>query len=302
VSWQLRLLLWFLRHVEKPHLRRVKDPATARADFARAARLGFRDPPAAFYLPDHLGDVPALWVGRGVPASDAVLLWFHGGAYVMGAPATHRGMVARLAGRAGMRAVLPDYAKAPEHPFPAALGQARAAWDALIARGYRPDRIALGGDSAGGGLMLALLADLCAEGRPPAAALGFSPWTDLTLTGASLAENADADPLLPVERVAETRDYYLAGADPRDPRASPLFAHYPSCPPVFLQAARTEVLRDDTLRLAERLRAQGAEVTLDLWDDLPHVWQIFQDWVPEATTALNRAALFLRQVFSPGGS
>lgn len=291
MSLRLRLLRGYLRRVEKPWLARVSSVAKVRAGFERSARL-FRDPPFVCYLPDVLAGVPCVWA-QARPRQRGVILHFHGGVYLVGSPATHRAMLARLSALTGMRALLPDYRLAPEHRYPAALEDARTVWDALIARGYRADEIILCGDSAGGGLMLALLSRLLADGQRPAAAVALSPWTDLTLTGASLKANAARDPLLPVERMEEARDHYLAGADPADPGVSPLFADYPDCPPVFLQTAKTEVLRDDTLRLAERLQSLGVVVELDLWGHLPHVWPIFQGWLPEADEALARVAAFM---------
>jgi len=293
---RLRALTAYLRWVEKPWLARVRDLPALRHGFERSARLGFRAPPYTLALPDRVGGRPALWVACRARHAGAIL-YLHGGAYLMGSPETHRALVAALSGATGLPALLPDYRLAPEHPFPAALEDARAAWNGLIARGYPPDRIVLAGDSAGGGLALALLAGLLAEGQRPAATVAFSPWTDLTLSGASLAENATADPLLPVSRLSEAREYYLQGADPANPGASPLFAAFPDPPPVFLQVAETEILRDDTLRMADRLRSHGAEVALDLWPDAPHVWAIFQGRLPEADAALARAANFVTARF-----
>lgn len=294
MTLRLRLLRAWLRAVEKPALARIPGPPEIRTRFERTARWMFRDPPYALYQQDALAGRPAQWAGVGA-CERGVVLYFHGGAYIFGSPLTHRAMLAELSRLTGLKACLPQYRLAPEHPFPAALDDAVAAWDALIARGYPPHRIALGGDSAGGGLMLALLAQLCQRGGAlPAAAFAFSPYTDQTLSGASMIENASSESVLPSERVSEARDYYLDGADPTDPRASPLFARFPGCPPVFLQAASTEILRDDSLRMAEVLREQGVKVELDLWDDLPHVWPIFQGRLPEADEALRRVARFLR--------
>ncbi|PRX37665.1 Acetyl esterase/lipase [Meinhardsimonia xiamenensis] len=294
MSLALALLKLYLRTVQKPWLARVKDPAAARRAFERSARLAAM-PAGALLLPRRVGNVPGLWVSCR-PRGAGLILYFHGGAYVMGSSATHKAMVARLCALTGAEAFIPDYRLAPEHPFPAAFEDACSVWQDLLARGYRADGIVIGGDSAGGGLMLALLAATCRQGGPhPAAAFAFSPWTDLTLSGASLRENARADPLLPAGRVAEARDYYLAGADPADPRASPLLADFPGAPPVFLQAGMTEILRDDTTRMADRLAAQGVDVVTDLWPDSPHVLPIFQGWVPEADEALARAAAFIRQ-------
>lgn len=303
MSLRLRLLNAYLKRVEKPWLARVKDPVKVRAGFERSARL-FRDPAFALYLPDRLGDVPVLWA-QVRPRASGVILYLHGGAYVMGSPTTHRAMVARLSEMTGLRAVLPDYRLAPGHPFPAALEDALAVWDGLVARGYAPGRIVLGGDSSGGGLMLALLSVLLQRGERPALAFAFSPWSDLTLSGESFAANAARDPLLPTSQAELVLKYYLCGADAADPRASPLFARFPDAPPVFLQAAQTEILRDDTLRMAAALRAQGADVTVDLWGHLPHVWPIFQGWLPEADDALRRASAFIAQALRasrPGGS
>ncbi len=304
MSARLRLLTAYLRHIEKPWLERVSEPQAARRSFERSARWFFRQPGFAALLPDDLDGVPAIWT-QVRPRRDGVILYLHGGAYLMGSPETHLAMVSRLAQLTGLRACLPRYRLAPEHPHPAALEDALCAWDALLARGYPPQRIVLGGDSAGGGLTLALLARVLARGQRPAAVFALSPWTDMAMEGESMRENADRDPLLPVSRVRQVITYYLAGCDCRDPDASPLYARFPAAPPVLLQAARTEILRDDTLRMAEALRREGGEVSLDLWDDAPHVWAIFQGWLPEADTALAHVAEFVTTRFPeprPSGS
>ena len=303
MSWQRRLLIGVLRRVVKPRLARVTDPLRERRGFERAAKV-FRRPAHALFLDDTVGGVPGQWAsvrasGRGV------VLYFHGGAHLIGSSGTHRALVARISALTGLRAFLPDYRLGPEHAFPASLQDARAVWDGLVARGYAPGRIVLGGDSSGGGLMLALLSVLLQRGERPALAFAFSPWTDLTLSGESFAVNAARDPLLPTSQAELVLKYYLCGADAADPRASPLFARFPDAPPVFLQAAETEILRDDTLRMAAALRAQGADVTVDLWGHLPHVWPIFQGWLPEADDALRRASAFIVQALRasrPGGS
>lgn len=293
MSLRLRLLDLVLRLWEKPRLARMTDPEAARRAFSRQARLLFRDPPWACYLDDNLNGVPATWASVGA-GRGGVILYFHGGGYVWGSPSTHRAMLARLTGMAGMRACLPDYRLAPEHPFPAALEDAWTSWRALLGRGYPAERIWVGGDSAGGGLALALLSKICRENEPrPAGAFMFSPWTDLTLSGESLRRNADRDAMLATSGIARIRDQYAGAHDPADPGLSPLFAPFPGCPPVFLQASKAEILLDDTLRMAEALRGQGYHVELDLWEDTPHVWAIFQGWLPEADEALSRVADFI---------
>ncbi|MGY9048794.1 MAG: alpha/beta hydrolase fold domain-containing protein, partial [Rhodobacterales bacterium] len=152
--------------------------------------------------------------------------------------------------------------------------------------------------SAVGGPMLALLAWCCARGTVPRAVFAFSPWTDLAGTGDSLKSNQSRDALLPVERMAELVEIYMQDADRCDPRASPLYADFPGAPPVLIQLSDTEVLRDDGLRMAERLRSFGANVTVEREADCPHVWQIFDGWLPEARVSLCHVARFIQVSFT----
>jgi len=278
-----------------------------------AAWLVFRPPPFSLFQQDRLS-CPGLWVACR-PRCDGVILYFHGGAYVLGSPRTHRAMAAELAARSGCRVFLPRYRLAPENPFPAAFEDALGVWEALLARGYPAGRIVLGGDSAGGGLALALLGHLCRAGTPPAGAFAFSPWTDLTLSGASVIGNARRDRVLPAGRLAEARGMVLGfdgGLGPApvvapqtpdaalDPRLSPLFAAFPDPPPVLIHAAESEILRDDTLRMSGPL--PGAR--LRLAGDLPHVWPILHGFLPEARATLDETATFIRACLgsAPAGS
>ncbi|PZQ51199.1 MAG: alpha/beta hydrolase [Rhodovulum sulfidophilum] len=296
MSWQLTALEIWLRFVEKPYLAWETDLGRARARLERAAAR-LPPPPGTRMARRPLGALPATRIAG---PEGATLLWLHGGAYCLGSAATHAAMVAHLARRIGARAVLPEYRLAPEHPFPAAPEDARAAYAALLAEGVAPERIVLGGDSAGGGLVFALLAALRAAGLPsPACALAFSPWVDLTLSQPSLGALAAREALLPARRVREIRDLYLAGADPGDPRASPLFADLRGAPPVLIQASEAEILRDDARALAAALAAQGVDVALELWPDTPHVWQLYQRRLPEAEAALDHAARFARARLGP---
>ena len=299
MSSRLVALDLYLRLREKPRLARAGSIVAARARMERVTRL--------VPLPRGLAVAEAALAGRpavriAAPPGGGMLLWLHGGAYCLGSCRTHAPLVAALAVRAGVGAALPDYRLAPEHAFPAAPEDARAAWDALRAEGWPPGRIALGGDSAGGGLAFALLAALLAEGVAPAALVAFSPWVDLTLSGASHRRLARRDALLPAERLPEVRDLYLAGADPADPRASPHRAAFPAAPPVLIQASRDEILADDARLIAARLRAEGAPVALDLVAGVPHVWQFWHGYLPEADAAMDRAAGFLRRVLPPAGA
>ena len=299
MSWQLKALRVFLRLGVKRSLRRQRDSYSARRSFAFGAWLNARGRPWQAFHAEALGDLPALWT-EATPPEAPVVLYFHGGGYVTGSPRTHAPLARYLARHARVALCLPAYRLAPEHPFPAAFEDACAAWSALLARGHAPGRIVLGGDSAGGGLALALLAHLCAQGGArPAGLFAFSPFTDLTLSGASLRENARSEILLPAERLERLRTHILQGADPADPRISPLFGRFDGAPPVFLQAARTEILRDDTLRMAARLRAQGVETRCEMRGNLPHVWQFFPGWLPEARESLRETAGFVRARLAP---
>lgn len=297
MSWQLKAMRVLLRHGVRHSLRRQPDSLTARAWFERGAWLNARGRPYRNFSADSLGDVPALWTAP--PPPDApIILYFHGGGYVMGNPRTHAALGAYLTRKTGFQTCLPDYRLAPEHPFPAAFEDAVTIWDSLIARGFAPDRIALGGDSAGGGLALALLSHLCTtQSALPACVFTFSPFTDLTLSGGSITSNAAREILLPVTRLHDLRNRVLAGADPSDSRISPLFGGFHGAPPVLIQVARTEILYDDSTRMAQHLRAQGAAVTLQEWGNLPHVWQFFHGWLPEARKALTDAGKFITAQF-----
>lgn len=296
-SWQARLLASALRRFVKPVIARDTDPVAAARRFERVAPWLSRPVPFTLARTSDCGDLVLHWVRSGPVASRRVVLYLHGGAYFAGSGRTHSRIMARLSRLAGVEVCAPDYRLLQQAPFPAALDDALAAWDHLLGLGFRPRDIVLGGDSAGGGLALALLAVVLARGTAPAGLFALSPWTDMTLSGASLRRNAADEVILPAHRMAEVVARYLDGADAGDPRASPLFADFPTCPPVFLQVADREILLDDSLRMADRLRAAGAEVTTEVWPGLPHVWHIFDGHLPEARAALRPVAGFVQTSF-----
>ncbi len=297
MSWQRGVFNRLLRWSEKPYLARVVDPEALRSRFRRRARLFFPPPRRV-----PVTAVPGgLWLGRASGAGP-VILYFHGGAFVFGAPETHKGLAARLAQLAGLPVLMPAYRLAPEHPFPAALEDARSAYETLLAQGVAPGQIVLGGDSAGGGLALALLGDLCARGADrPAGCFAFSPLSDFTFSGASLQANAVCDVMLPAERTQDMAQMYLQGADPRDSRASPLFAGFAGAGPVWLTVGRTEIMLDDTRRMATHLREQGVTVAEVIAGDLPHVWPFFWRYLPEGDQSLRALAGWIRQGVAPSG-
>lgn len=286
----------WLRLVEKRRLARETDPDALRRSFERNARLFFHAPQGTAFARETVAGVPVQWVtARGVARqAGPLLLYFHGGGYVFGSSDTHRAMLAWLSAEAGLPACLPDYRLAPEHPFPAAIEDGLAVWRAVAAR---PGGVIVGGDSAGGGLALALLGESLRQGLPePAGVFAFSPHTDFTFSGASLRENAEADVMLPAERTRELAHLYLRDSGADDPRASPLCADFTGAPPVWLTASDTEILLDDTRRMAARLRAQGVAVTAVIEHDLPHVWPFFHNMLPEARATLRDLAAWLRSL------
>lgn len=238
------------------------------------------------------GGVPSDWVSVKASKPERVVLYFHGGGYVMGSRNSHRGLAGRIARASQARVLLPDYRLAPEHPFPAAVEDATACWRWLLAKGHNPEHMAIAGDSAGGGLALATLLALQAAGDPmPACAVGLSAWTDLEGTGATAKPGAVDDPMFTPEDLRSTgRDY--AASNIRNPLAAPLHGDLAGLPPLLLQVGTREVLLSDSTRFADKAREAGVDVTLEVEEGLIHVWQMFPD-VPEAAEAVNRIGAFI---------
>jgi acetyl esterase/lipase len=244
--------------------------------------------------PGELGGVPILSIEIEGTEPAGVALWLHGGWYALGSPRTAAGLAADLARRAGVRVVSVDYRLAPEHPFPAAFEDVRIAYDALLAEGTRPEQVVLVGESAGGGLVAATLASLPDAGLPqPAAAVLFSPWTDLTLSGESMRTKADSDPAFDPRDVAVRVADYVGAADPADPRVSPHFADLRGVAPLLIQVGAREILLDDAIRLAAHAANADVSVTLEVTPDVPHVFQAFAAILDEGDAALDSASLFI---------
>lgn len=242
-------------------------------------------------VPTTLGGVPALDVQVEGADGDAVIFYLHGGGYVIGSARTGANLAAPLSRRTGLPALSLDYRLAPENPFPAGLDDALAAYKDLLGRGQK---IVIAGDSAGGGLALATMLAAKRDGLPlPVAAVLFSPWTDLTLSGASFTERSDFDPLFSREHMAAYADLYLAGHDPKDTLASPLLGDLTGLPPLLIQVGSAEVLLDDSLQLAVRAAHQEVDVSLDVVAGAPHVYQYLVGLMDEADEALDHAARFI---------
>lgn len=293
MSFRLSALNAVSRRVIKPFIARAGKPEDARRHLEISTRLFLHGPRTATER-SALNGVPVVTFEPPVARQDGTIFYLHGGGYIAGSPNTHRAMLSVLAASSGSRVIAPDYRLAPEHPVPAAFEDALAVWATLD-----PKTTVLGGDSAGGGLALALLSEALQQGARPAGLFAYSPWTDLAATGESLKENAERDVILPVERLPELVDMVLAGADARDTRVSPLYANFHGSPPVHLEVGLSEILRDDTLRMAERLSEQGGDVTVETLPHAPHVWQMLVGILPEARISLERTANFIRFCLRP---
>jgi monoterpene epsilon-lactone hydrolase len=244
----------------------------------------------------------AEWVTATGTSADRVVLYLHGGGYVMGSLATHRKLAGDISRAADARVLLLDYRLAPEHPYPAAIDDAVRAYQWLLDDGVEPGAVAVGGDSAGGGLTVATLLALRDRAVPlPGAAVVISPWADLTLQAASIERCAEIDPIVRGSDLACYRDWYLAGADSREPLASPARADLTGLPPILVHVGEAEVLVDDSVLLAENSRRAGVDVTLEAWPEMIHVWHVFAGRVPESTTAVARIGEFLRQRLATDG-
>jgi monoterpene epsilon-lactone hydrolase len=245
--------------------------------------------------PVDAGGVPGMLAAVAHSRAESCVLYFHGGGYSIGTAALYRDFLWRIAGATRAQVLFFDYRLAPEHPFPAALDDAVAAYRWLIGR-FDRRHVAFAGDSAGGGLVFAALLRLRDEGvELPCAAAALSPWTDLALTGASMRSNAVADPMLDPDNLPELVRNYCAAADPRNPYISPVYGDPAGLPPALIQVGSDEILRDDAVRMADRMRAAGCEAEVEIWEQMPHVWHLYARLVPEGRRALARIGQFLQE-------
>ncbi len=239
--------------------------------------------------------VPATWVSSPGAKRDQAVLYLHGGGYYAGSLTTHQALAANISLATDVPLLLVDYRLAPEHPFPAAVEDATCAYRWLLRRGLSPERIAVAGDSAGGGLTVAAMLELKASGEPlPAAGVCLSPWFDLAMTGESIRTKASVDPTLRPSDMPFVAWCYLRSADPKTPTASPLYGDLTGLPPILIQVGTDEILLDDSRRFAERAGQMGVSVQLDIWDDMIHVWHAYARFVPEARKAIAAIGEFLR--------
>ena len=242
--------------------------------------------------PVDAGGVAAEWIGAG---DGPVVVYLHGGGYCIGSLDTHRPMLTHLAAATGGSILAVDYRLAPEHPHPAALEDATAAFRFVLASGVDPRHLVIAGDSAGGGLTLATLVALRDAGDPmPAAGVCISPWADLTQSGTTIITNAAIDPMVRAADLERWAAAYRATRPADDPAISPLFAQLHDLPPLLVEVGTAEVLLDDARRLALAVRDAGGRVALTVGDGMIHVWHFFAGTVPEADEGIERVAAFIR--------
>ena len=292
-----RMIAGVLRRALKallmPVFRADRPVSQQRRWLARVSRANLA-PRGARFVPASVGGVPGEWVeGRAGDALRHVILYLHGGAYCVGSPATHRALTGQLALRCAARVFAADYRLAPEHPFPAAVDDAVAAYSGLLSAGCEPARVFLAGDSAGAGLCLAAALRLRDAGLPQPRALAlFSPWTDLSLE--QIGPEQPGETMITRAWTSQCAGFYLAGRDVRDPLASPVFADLRGLPRVLIQVGTDEVLLPDSERMHARLLACGVRSTLQVYPRRWHVFQTHAGVLLDAGRALDEVAAFLR--------
>ncbi len=245
---------------------------------------------------DKIGAIAAEWSATPKANQDQVILYLHGGGFVIGSLASHRHLAAELGRASGTRTLAIDYRLAPESPFPAAVDDALSGYKFLLDRGIKPASIAIAGDSAGGGLAVATLAAARDAGLPqPSCALCISPWVDLEMIGESMTSKAQEDPMVQREMLQQWTNAYLGKAPARTPLAAPIHANLKGIAPLLIQVGSAETLLDDSIRLAARAGAQEVSVRLETWPEMIHVWHFFHPMLADARRALAVAGNFIRE-------
>jgi monoterpene epsilon-lactone hydrolase len=277
--------------------RPIREPSIeeTRAGFETLAQM-FKVAPDIKREPANADGVPGEWITAPNSTDQTTFLYLHGGGYSIGSLNTHADMVSRIARASNARAFSVDYRLAPENPFPAAVEDATTTYRWLLKQGVRPETIVIAGDSAGGGLAGATLLALKKSGDPlPGAAVMLSPWTDLAATGETMKTRAEADPMIVVDPLNGMAKLYAGSASLTDPLVSPLYGDYSGLPPMLIQVGDCEVLLDDSRRYAERAKAAGVDVTIEVWDEMIHVFQVFAPMLPEGQQAIDKIGEWVKQ-------
>ena len=268
--------------------------AEQRAQYERAEKV-FPTPPEVKVERVSAPVAPAEWLRPPGAVAGRVVLYLHGGGYVIGSPRSHRHLAAAIAAAGQASALLLDYRLAPEHPYPAAVDDATAAYGWLLEQGVAPGHVVIGGDSAGGGLTVATLLALRDARLPlPAGGVCISPWVDLTFSGATYRTRAAVDPIVKRPGIDAMARAYLGATAAQTPLASPLFADLRGLPPLLIHVGSDEVLLDDAVQLADRAKTAGVDATLEVWDRMIHVWHWFLPMLDEAQSAVDGIGRFVR--------
>lgn len=239
--------------------------------------------------------VPGEWVKTPNSRDEFVILYLHGGGYVAGSAEIYRSLTSKIADEFNARVLAIDYRLAPEHPFPAALDDAVAAFGGLVADNYDPSQIAIVGDSAGGGLSIATLMALRNTGQQqPACAVALCPFADLTISNETYSTLSSFDPSTNFNHIKRMASCYSGDNDPRNPAISPVFGDFSDLAPLLIQAAGRDLILGHAIRIYERATAAGAVCELDLWEEMIHVWHIYHSMVPEGAEAIEKAAIFCK--------
>jgi len=275
---------------------RVKKSRESSEDLAKLVKV----PKDVKCVPLDVKGIPAEWVSAPDAREDKVILYLHGGGYISGSINSRRELVSRISRVSKARVLIIDYRLAPEHPFPAAVEDSTKAYKWLIEdQNINPKNIIIAGDSAGGGLTFATLLNLREHGISlPIAAVGISPWTDLGITGESYRNNRKIDSLITIYDVIFAAELYLGDTDYQNPLASPLYGDLEGLPPIYIQVGTAELLLDDSVVLAKRAKEAGVDVTLDIWDDMPHVFPAFATFAPEGQKGIEKIGEFMKKFFS----
>lgn len=247
-----------------------------------------------------INGMAAVWISSPEVDSNKVVLYLHGGGYILGSLNTHQDIAMRIGRAAKARVLLVDYRLAPEDPFPAAVEDAVKSYKWLIEnQKIVPNKIVIAGDSAGGGLTLVTLIKLRDDNISlPAAGVCLSPWTDVALTSESLIRNAKVDPFLKLYDLVFMADLYVGDNDPKNPYISPLYADLHDLPPILIQVGTAESIEDDSVRFAEKAKKAGVDVKLEVFDDMIHVFQAFADWAPEGQDGIDKIGAFIKEKMS----
>ncbi|MCA8928351.1 MAG: alpha/beta hydrolase [Alphaproteobacteria bacterium] len=289
---QLDKLVALLRERPQP------EPKTVEAMRDRINELGDKmpPPPEAVVETVTVAGCAAEWVSAPGANPNRQVLYLHGGGYVIGSPHSHRNLAYNISKAIDGRCLVVDYRMGPEDPFPAAVEDAVAAWQWMLDQGGNPARMAIMGDSAGGGLTIATQVALRDRGlRLPACSVPISPWTDLEGSGETIKSKAAEDPMVAEEGLHWFADLYRAGADVRDPLVSPLYADLSGLPPMLIQVGSAEILLSDATRVADKAKSAGVDVTLEVWERMPHVWHLFQPMLSEAGDAIAKLGAWARE-------